>query len=91
MPSKRETVQEKDIRIKEKVPGFLSKTKDFLHGVPEGIRTPGLQSRSLTLYPTELRVQTCDIILCEKGKVNHHETAVLRRKLSALRIEGLIW
>ena len=29
----------------------------FFHGMPDAIRTHGLQSRSLTLYPAELRVR----------------------------------
>ena len=32
-------------------------------GMPDAIRTHDLQSRSLTLYPTELQAQVTDIIL----------------------------
>ena len=35
----------------------LQKANPFLFGVPDWSRTSGLQSRSLTLYPTELQAQ----------------------------------
>lgn len=34
-------------------------------GTPGRSRTCGLQSRSLTLYPTELRAHAKDIIVCQ--------------------------
>ena len=36
---------------------YLPDKRDFLHGALDWNRTSGLQSRSLTLYPTELRTQ----------------------------------
>ena len=34
----------------------------FSYGTPDAIRTHDLQSRSLTLYPAELRARTDDIV-----------------------------
>src|SRR5699024_9497927 len=39
-----------------------SRRKDGFSGVPDWIRTSGLQSRSLSLYPTELRAHAKDIV-----------------------------
>ena len=35
----------------------------FSFGTPDAIRTHDLQSRSLTLYPAELRARTKDIVI----------------------------
>ena len=49
------------------------RNQGFMRGAPDWIRTSGLQSRSLTLYPTELRAHYPCIILCKSRKVNHRE------------------
>lgn len=55
-------------------------------GMPDWIRTSGLQSRSLTLYPTELRVHVQKILYrrCEK-------MSTVVGKLRRERIWVLIW
>ena len=60
--------------------GTLSLKKALLHpadkrvlfrGMPDGIRTHDLQSRSLTLYPAELRAHIIRIITRKLGFGNH--------------------
>ena len=43
----------------------------FFRGMPDGIRTHDLQSRSLTLYPAELRAHIIRIIARKLGFGNH--------------------
>ena len=43
-------------------------------GTPDWIRTSDLQSRSLTLYPTELRARGEDILPQTRGKIKGDRT-----------------
>ena len=55
-----------------------------LLGTPGAIRTHDLQSRSLTLYPTELRARGAGIIVAYAGGVVKRGGAARGRKMPAL-------
>ena len=48
---------------KQKTSHVLVDKRGFFSGTPDGIRTHDLQSRSLTLYPAELRAHLCSNII----------------------------
>ena len=57
--------------IEQKTSLVLVDKRGFFRGMPDGIRTHDLQSRSLTLYPAELRAHIIRIIARKLGFGNH--------------------
>ena len=57
--------------------------------MPDWIRTSGLQSRSLTLYPTELRALISLIILPQQGRIVKRKCGKIAGKGSKGKRKGI--